>query len=150
MTKQQYRAANFVAPYPRDRSPVPEVEQPIPTRGELLPPAPQTVLLPKANYVDRAVGFTVATMPLAAIAGLVTMLIGIAAFGVPALSVAALLLALAGFAAVWLAAYIAHVLISPDGALFAHTVMMWSYLRREQRERFRRYRSLYENRRGGE
>jgi hypothetical protein len=67
------------------------------------------------------------------------LLIGISAFGIPLLSVAALLLALAGFAVTWLIAYVAHTLISPDGTTFAHTILMWGYLRREQKERLRRY-----------
>ena len=89
-------------------------------------------------------GFSLATGPLAGATGLVVLLIGITAFGVPVLSVAALLLALAGFTAAWLVAYVAHTLISPDGATFAHVVLMWGYLRREQRERHKRYQSLYE------
>jgi hypothetical protein len=70
------------------------------------------------------------------------LLIGIAAFGVPALSVAALLLALAGLTAAWLVAYIAHTLISPDGATFFHVVPAWRYLREEQKERDQRYREV--------
>jgi heme exporter protein D len=80
-----------------------------------------------------------ATSPLAAATGLVVLLIAILAFGVPLLSVAALLVALGGFALVWLAAYVAHTLISPDGALFTHTVLMWRLLFIEARERRRRY-----------
>jgi len=74
------------------------------------------------------------------VVGFVTALVAITAFGVPILSIAALLLALAGFTAAWLVAYIAYTLISPDGATFAHALLMWGYLRREQQERHRRYR----------
>lgn len=129
------RDVNFVAPLPRQRAEVVEVER-------NLPAPPQTVLLPTANYTDRAAGFTLATGPLALATGFVVLLIGITAFGVPVLSVAALLLALAGFTVAWLAAYIVHTLVSPDGAAFAHVVMMWGYLRREQVERHRRYREV--------
>jgi hypothetical protein len=107
-----------------------------------LPAPPQTVLLPTANYTDRAKGFSLATAPLAAATGFVVLLIGITAFGVPALSVAALLLALAGFTAAWLVAYIAHTLISPDGATFFHVLLAWRFLRAEQRERHRRYKEI--------
>jgi hypothetical protein len=80
-----------------------------------------------------------ATAPLAAATGVVVLLIGILAFGVPFLSVPALLLALAGFTMAWLCAYALHVFVSADGALFAHTLLAWAYLKREQKERFRRY-----------
>lgn len=123
---------------------VPALREPPPRIVEVevqreLPAPPQTVLLPRANYTDRAAGFTLATGPLALATGFVALLIGIAAFGVPLLSIAALLLALGGFTLAWLIAYIVHTLVSPDGALFAHVVLMWGYLRREQKERFRRY-----------
>jgi len=111
-----------------------------------LPAAPITPPMPTANYADRARGFTLATMPLAGVAGLVAALVGVLGWQVPIASLAALLLALAGFAAVWLLAYIAHTLISPDGSLFAHTVLMWGYLRREQSERHKRYREVRRDR----
>lgn len=125
---------------PALREPAPRVE--IVEVQRELPAPPQTVLLPTANYTDRAKGFGLATAPLAAATGVVVLLSGITAFGVPALSVAALLLALAGFTAAWLAAYIAHTLISPDGTAFFHTILAWKYLRAEQRERHRRYKEL--------
>lgn len=123
---------------------VPALRDPAPQIIEVevnreLPAAPTTVLLPKAGYEDRAKGFRIATAPLAAVTGFVAALVGIIGWSVPVASLATLLLALAGFAGVWLAAYIGHVLISPDGSLFMHTVLTWGYLRREQRERFRRY-----------
>lgn len=127
--------SNFVAPAPKPRVEIVEVER-------NLPAPPTTVLLPTANYTDRSRGFTIATGPLAAATGFVVLLIGITAFGVPVLSVAALLLALAGFTVAWLIAYIAHTLISPDGTMFAHTLFAWRYLREEQKERIRRYREV--------
>jgi hypothetical protein len=131
-----YTKRNFVAPLP-ERPRVEIVEVP-----RELPAPPQTVLLPTANYTDRARGFSLATGPLAAATGFVVLLIGISAFGVPVLSVAALLLALAGFTVAWLAAYIIHTFVSPDGTMFAHTVLAWRYLRAEQKERHQRYKEL--------
>jgi hypothetical protein len=104
-----------------------------------LPAAPVTPPMPYSSHIDRASGFTLATMPLAGATGVVVLLIGIAAFGIPILSVAALLLALAGFAVTWLLAYIVHVFVSTDGALVLHVVMGWRYLKREQAERWKRY-----------
>jgi hypothetical protein len=118
-------------------------------RAEIVPdlpavrfPSPPTTILPRSTYTDRAKGFSIATGPLAAATGFVVLLIGIVAFGVPVLSVAALLLAFGGFCAAWLVAYLAHILISPDGALFAHVILTWQYLREEQRERHQRYREV--------
>lgn len=105
-----------------------------------LPAAPQTILLPKASYADRARGFGIATAPLAGVVGFVVALVAVVGWQVPVASLATLLLALAGFAVTWLVAYIAHVFVSPDGALFLHTLLAWGYLRREQTERFKRYR----------
>ena len=131
------RRDNFV-PALRDPAPsIVEIEVP-----RELPAPPQTVLLPQANYTDRARGFSIATGPLAAATGFVVLLIGISAFGVPLLSVAALLLALGGFTVAWLIAYIVHTFVSPDGTMFAHTVLAWKYLRAEQAERHRRYREV--------
>jgi hypothetical protein len=95
--------------------------------------------MPHSGHVDRAKGFGIVVGPLAAATGFVVLLIGISAFGVPVLSVAALLLALGGFSLTWLIAYIAHVFVSPDGALVIHVLMAWGHLRAEQRERHRRY-----------
>lgn len=104
-----------------------------------LPSAPIVPPMPYSGHVDRAKGFGIATGPLAGVAGLVAALVGVLGWQVPIASLITLLLALGGFALVWLVAYIAHVFVSPDGALVLHTVMGWGYLRREQSERFRRY-----------
>jgi hypothetical protein len=117
---------------------------PAPPRVEImpptdLPPAPISQPYPHSSYHDRALGFTLATAPLAGVAALVAALVGILGFQVPIMSLAALLLALGGFALVWLCAYALHVWVSPDGALLAHVLLGWAYLRREQAERIKRY-----------
>jgi hypothetical protein len=109
------------------------------TNWRELPTAPISAPMPHSGHVDRAKGFSLATAPLAGVAGFIVLLIGISAFGVPLLSVGALLLALGGFAGVWLAAYGLHTFVSADGALFLHTIFAWGYLKREQSERFKRY-----------
>jgi uncharacterized membrane protein len=95
--------------------------------------------MPHSSHRDRAHGFLLVTLPLAGAAGVVAVLVAISAFGVPLLSVAALLCVLAAFTLTWLIAYIAHTMISPDGALFAYVVLTFAYLRREQAERIKRY-----------
>lgn len=104
-----------------------------------LPAVPIPAPMPRSSYVDRSHGFVLATAPLAAATAFVVLLIGILAFGVPVLSVAALLLALGGFTCAWLLAYLAHTFVSPDGAMFVHVLFQWAYLKREQKERIRRY-----------
>jgi hypothetical protein len=137
----QRERATFV---PALRDPAPIVVE-VETSPAMLPPPPQNVLMPRAGYEDRARGFGIATAPLAGVVGFVVALVAIVGWSVPIASLATLLAALGGFAGTWLVAYIAHVLISPDGALFAHTVLMWRYLRREQAERHRRYRKAVEH-----
>ncbi len=133
--KQYTKRDNFVAPLPTR---VEIIESP----PAQLPSPPQTVLLPQAGYEDRARGFGIATAPLAGVAGFVVALVGVIGWQVPVASLATLLLALGGFAAVWLCAYVAHVIVSPDGAAFAHVILGWNYLKREQKERHKRYASL--------
>ena len=104
-----------------------------------LPSAPITEPMPLSSHRDRALGFTLATAPLAGVASLVAALVAILGFQVPIVSLAALLVALGGFAVVWLIAYAHHVWVSPDGALLAHVLLAWAYLKREQKERHSRY-----------
>jgi hypothetical protein len=125
----------FVAPYREAPAQIVEVEG----NWRELPTAPISAPMPYASHGDRAVGFTIATGPLAGVVGLVVLLIGISAFGVPLLSVGALLLALAGFAVTWLIAFALHVFVSADGALFLHVIFAWRYLFLEGKERRKRY-----------
>ena len=134
MSKREYES-NYVPALKDPPSRIVEVEI-----VRELPQAPTTVLMPHAGYEDRAKGFGIATAPLAGVAGLVAALVGMLGWQVPFASLATLLLALGGFSLVWLLAYVAHTLISPDGTMFAHTILAWRYLRAEQKERFKRYR----------
>jgi hypothetical protein len=132
----QTSGRNTFVPALRESPPqVVEVE----TNWRELPTAPISAPMPYSGHVDRAKGFSLATAPLAGVAGFIVLLIGISAFGVPLLSVGALLLALVGFAVTWLIAYGLHTFVSADGALFIHTIFAWNFLRREQTERIRRY-----------
>lgn len=135
-TSRNEPTSNYVEPL---RDPVQVVEVEV---SRNLPIPPNTVLLPQANYTDRARGFSYATAPLAGVVGIVAALVGISAFSVPVLSVVALLLILAGFAVTWLVAYVAYVVISPDGSLFVHVVLTWRMLFLEARERRARYKQV--------
>ena len=116
--------------------PAPRVEILPPTELPAVPIAPP---MPHSSHTDRARGFSLATAPLAGVAGLVAALVGILGFQVPVASLVTLLLALAGFALVWLAAYILHIWVSADGAVFLHVILMWRLLFIESRERRKRY-----------
>lgn len=126
---------------------VPALHEPEPSRPMVidvdpitLPHAALTRAETSGTYLDRAKGFQVVSVPLAAAVGAGSLLIGIAGFGVPVLSVAALLWLWAGFLATWLAAWIVHNVVSADGVALVHTILGWSLIYREQTERHRRYR----------
>ena len=131
-TRQPLARQTFVEPGP----PEPRVTVLPPTE---LPMAPIVPPMPHSSYRDKAHGFVLVTAPLAAATGFVVLLIAISAFGVPVLSVLALLVALGGFTFAWLVAYIAHTLISADGALFLYVVLVFRLLAIEARERRKRY-----------
>jgi len=125
------RADNFVSPGESHRMEIVPASQ--------LPPVPISPPMPHSSHADRSRGFVLVTAPLAAATGFIVLLIGITAFGIPILSVAALLLALAGFALTWLAAFALHVWVSPDGALFLYTILVFRLLFLEAKERRKRY-----------
>ena len=113
--------------------------------GDVLPPMHQdakppvqTVQTLTTSHEDRAKGFTLATVPLAAVVGLVALLAAAGLFGVPWLSWSALLILFGVFAAVWGAAYFWHTLASPDGATVLSILLSNRYVRHEQRARLDR------------
>ena len=127
---------NFVAPLPERRLPV---------KIEVLPPEQQ--LAPAASlssevsgsYQDRAKGFQIATVPIAAAFGGGSALVALLGFGVPLLSLPMLAVFWIAFLAWWLAGWLIHHLFSADGVALLHTLKGWQYLEREQRARLRRY-----------
>jgi hypothetical protein len=76
-------------------------------------PPVQTVQTVTTSHEDRAKGFTLTTVPLAAVVGLVALLAAAGLAGVPWLSWSALLILFGVFAAVWAGAYFWHTLASP-------------------------------------
>ena len=114
-------------------------------QGEILPPMHQEARPPvqtlqtvTTSHQDRARGFTLTTVPLAAVVGLVALLAAIGLAGVPWLSWSALLVLFGVFAAVWAGAYFWHVLASPDGATVLSILLSYRYVRHEQRARLDR------------
>jgi hypothetical protein len=103
---------------------------------ELTPVTPaQTVQNVTTSAVDRAKGFSIATIPLAAMAGFVALLGAVTLAGVPLVSGAALLILFGVFAGVWLAAWIWHMSASPDGIGLWQVLLHYRLLRYEQRAR---------------
>lgn len=126
--------------------------------GEIMPPEPPALYMPpaaqplsrielKTTYKDRSQGFLLATLPLASVAGLVALIMGVAsrvchsyaarrccAFGSP-------------FAVSYLVAWISHLLISPDGAAFLSVFGVYQMASREQRHRHEVFWQKYEDER---
>jgi len=90
------------------------------------------------SHVDRARGFTIASVPLAAALGLVAFLVAVVGFGVPWLSGAALVVLFSVFGLVWLAAWLWYNAASPDGVALFQVLLGYRLLRHEQRARHAR------------
>jgi len=95
------------------------------------------------DYKSRAVGFSIKTWQLSAIFGAAMWLLARLAGGFPLLSIKALLVMLLGFGLVWLAAFLADLLLSPAGVAWYNARRLWNHLDKEQAERHRFYRSKY-------
>lgn len=112
--------------------------------GEVLPPMldtrppVQTLQTVTTSHEDRARGFTITSIPLAAAVGFVAFLAAIGLAGVPWMSWSALLILFGVFATVWAGAYFWHTLASPDGATILSILLSYRYVRHEQRARLDR------------
>ena len=126
--------------------------------GEIMPPEPPALYMPppaqplsrielKTTYKDRSQGFLLATLPLASVAGLVALIMGVGLAGVPFFSGAALLCFWLSFALAYLVAWISHLLISPDGAAFLSVFGVYQMASREQRHRHEVFWQKYEDER---
>lgn len=125
--------------------PVPSARRPPALVGDVLPPMDsgarppvQTVQTVTTSHEDRARGFTLTTVPLAAVVGVVAALAAVGLAGVPWLSWSAVLILFGVFAVVWLIAYTWHTLASPDGATVLSILLSYRYVRHEQRARLDR------------
>lgn len=126
---------NFVAPVPVERTPTQEPVQAYPMAIVPHSPSNTTSVDLRTTYKDRAEGFTIATFPVAVVAGVLSGIVAIVGFSVPALSLAALVWIFSGFCMTWLVAYTWHNLASPDGVALVHTVLGWIFLFTEQKHR---------------
>jgi len=130
---------NFVAPAPRQRVEI----LPPDDLAPMMPTAQTTVEL-RTTYTDRSIGFQVATLPISIAFGVGALVVAIAGYSVPVISIGALAvfwLALLGW---WLLGWAIHHIACPDGIALVQTLLMYRYVRNEQRERIRRYRWLHD------
>ena len=126
--------------------------------GEVLPPEQAPIYMPpqaqplsrielRTTYADRSRGYLISMLPLAAVASLVGVIIAVSLFSVPLVSGAALLTFWGIFAAVYLVSYLAHLLVSPDGAAFLAIFGVYLMASREQRHRHDAFWARYEDER---
>ena len=103
-------------------------------------PTPSTSVTElRTTYEDRSKGFLWAIAPVAIVTGVLSCVAGVALFRVPLLSWSLLQTFLAVFCATWVVGYVSHLVMSPDGALFANTWQLWRTVGREQQFRHDRY-----------
>lgn len=134
------RPTNFVAPLAPGESPKPIVRRMEPqTPMEIDAPMPvQTVQRLATSHVDRAKGFSIVSLPMAAGVGLGGLLLAVGLFEVPLFSMAALLTLFLAFLATWLAAFLWYQSASPDGIGLWTVLLHYRLLSREQKARLRR------------
>ncbi len=131
----------FVAAAPQPQTPQLDA---MPDVLNVTSPATSDVRL-HTTYTDRSIGFRTAIMPVALVTGVLSCVAGVALFSVPILSFSILTWYLTAFCLTWIVAYLAHLFISPDGALFWHTWQLWRMARSEQKFRHDVYRQKYKD-----
>ena len=148
------QGAEWVYPDADQRRLLPAVREPARVvHGEVLPPdiympppaQPLSRIELRTTYADRSRGFLLSTLPLASVAGLVAVIMGVGLAGVPLLSGAALLCFWGIFATTYLIAYLGHLFLSPDGAAFLSVFGVYQMAAREQRHRHEVYWQRYED-----
>jgi hypothetical protein len=134
---------NTFVPAVVDRKPVRAQRMEVlpPEEHELAAPGLQrTVNTLSTTHLDRAKGFSLATLPLAVAVGVGALLIGLIFFELKLWSLAAVTTLFLAFLATWLIAWLAYQLTSPDGVNLFTAWAHYRLLRYEQRERLRRMR----------
>lgn len=141
---QEEERSTFVAPYPATRATYGRYTvtpaEPLP----MLPTTAQSSTEVSGSFVDRAKGFQIASVPLAAAVGLGSLIVGIVGWGVPFFSVAALAWLWTGFLLTWFGAWVVHNLFSGDGIALLQAMLGYRYLRHEQKARLARWASIHE------
>ncbi len=134
------RPQNFVPAYAPGDTPRPIARRLEPqTPMQIDAPMPvQSVQRYATSHVDRAKGFTIVSLPLAAGVGVGGLLLAAGLFSVPLFSMGALLVFFLSFLGVWLAAFLWHESASPDGVTLWQVLLHYRLLRHEQKARLER------------
>lgn len=82
----------------------------------------------RTTAVDRAQGFSIETHQLSMVVGALAVLIGVFGFGHPFLTLGTLFTFGIWYTLVWLAAWVLHRIISPEGIAAFNAVMSWVYI----------------------
>jgi ABC-type antimicrobial peptide transport system permease subunit len=102
-------------------------------------PTAQTIVELRTTYTDRAKGFQLATLPISIAFGVGVLVVAIVGWSVPVFSLGALAVFWLAFLGWWLVGWGIHNVASPDGVALLQALLMYKYVRNEQRERIRRY-----------
>jgi hypothetical protein len=133
------KRSTFVPPAPSAPIRITRIEPP--EEQELAPaPVAQVQQLVKTSETDRAKGFTIATVPLAATTGIVAGILAATLGGVPVVSGALLATVFTVFAATWGLAYAWNQSTSPGGLGLWTIWLHYRLLRFEQKARIERMR----------
>ena len=84
----------------------------------------------RTSAIDRAQGFSIETHQLSAVTGLLAVLVAVVGFGHPFLAMSTLWTFGVWYTIVWLAAWLFHRIVSPEGLAFFNSIMMWRYIDR--------------------
>ena len=139
VTLARRQGGNFAPPYAPGEQPKPIVRRYDPLPMQIDAPLPVvTVQKLATSHVDRAKGFSIVSIPMAAGVGVGGLLIAVGMGAVPLFSMGALLVLFLSFLGVWLAAYVWHQSASPDGVTLWTVLLHYRLLSREQKARLRR------------
>lgn len=133
------RPTNFVTAYGPGERPKQVIRRYEPPIMEIMAPTPvRTEQRLATSHVDRAKGFSIVSLPLAAGVGLGGLLLAVGLFQVPIFSMAAVLVLFLAFLATWLVAWLWYQSASPDGVALWTVLLHYKLLRHEQRARLQR------------
>lgn len=109
-----------------------------------MPPRATQHIEVKTSMTDRAVGHTIATVPMLAILAILAPVIKGAVLAAPITALGALTLWFMTFAALWAGSWVLSLLMSAEGIGLIDTLLGWRLLYREQDRRWRHYDRLIE------
>jgi hypothetical protein len=141
--KRYEQVTNYV-PALREPPPRHQIIDIPPTEIATLPPAAMTTVEMRASYMDRAKGFQIVSVPIAIAFGVGVLVVAAVGWSVPVFSLGALAVFWLAFLGWWLLGWAIHHIASPDGIALVQALLMYKYVRNEQRERHSRYARLHD------